>query len=1340
VPLETPPELAAQDGSSTLLTSLLPMIGSLGAVAMVALTGSGKGSYIAACMFLLSSLGFVGVNGWRQRSQGQAAVMAARREYLIYLADLRATIRQAAAAQRRHELYRAPTPDALVYLAEDQNRVWTRSNAEADFLEARCGVGVRPLSLELEPPEIPTLANVDPISASACQRFISTHSKQRDLPVTLQLRDHARVELVGADVNQIRSLARALICQLATFHSPDDLRVAVLAEPEALEEWEWAKWLPHAQSPTVKDGVGSARMIAPVLSEITDLLPAGLADRPRFAPGAEVTTPHLLVVLDGCAIPPGNPALNDEGVAGVTVMDLPAQWGQLDDPHVLRLEVGLGPSRQAGTVDLRILQTTSTKAVMAAADGLTQAEAEATARRLARIASGASAAAPAAGGKASAELTDLLRLGDVRDIDLDAAWRPRAARDRLRTPIGLTPEGRPVALDIKESAQQGMGPHGLIIGATGSGKSEVLRTLVAALALTHSPEALNFVLIDFKGGATFNGMADMPHVSAIITNLGDDLSLVDRMQDALLGEMVRRQELLRDAGNFTNVSAYNKARADRPDLAPLPALLIVADEFSELLSAKPEFAETFVQIGRLGRSLEVHLLLSSQRLEEAKLRGLESHLSYRIGLKTFSAAESRTVLGVPDAYELPSQPGAGYLKPDPTNLIRFRAAYVSGPPPRRRRRRIEPTALGQDARVEFFTAAPVASRVAPPSEPVDDEPTQDGPDTAEKRSTFEIAVSLMAGRGPKAHAVWLDPLTIPATLDELMPDLAPDPRLGLTSAAWRGGDGLVMPVGLVDKPMEQRRDTMTLSLSGASGHMAVVGGPRTGKSTALRTAVAAMALTRTPLEVQFYVLDFGGGTFTPMSRLAHVAGVAARTEGESVRRIVAEVRSILNAREAAFRDQGIDSIETYRLRRERGQADDGYGDVFLIIDGWGTVRGDFEELVDPIADITARGLTYGVHVVISAVRWLEIRQNIADLLGARVELRLGDPTDSIYGRKLAENVPAAIPGRGLTPTRHHMMIALPRIDGEGDTASLSDGVDHLISHVNAAWRGPAGPKLRLLPTMLTLDELRQQATRQDAEADEPPLPQRILLGVDEANLAPTGLDASDHLLYLYGDSGSGKSAMLRAYAHEVMRLYSPDEAQMFVVDYRRSLLGDIPPAYLSSYITTGEAAGQVFPALAEALKQRLPPPDVVTPEQLAEHARSVGKQVFVLVDDYDLVATSQGNPLARLADVLPQAADVGLHLALVRHSGGASRAAFEPLLQKLTDLGATGILLSGDPEEGPLIRRVKAEPAVPGRAKIISRAAGVYNAQLAFQAKTAPTHRAAPTSRSEAAEAASVGQ
>jgi len=349
----------------------------------------------------------------------------------------------------------------------------------------------------------------------------------------------------------------------------------------------------------------------------------------------------------------------------------------------------------------------------------------------------------------STELTDLLGIGDIHSVNLERTWRPRPPRDRLRVPIGVGADGTSISLDIKESAQQGMGPHGLVIGATGSGKSELLRTLVVGLALTHSPEILNLVLVDFKGGATFAGMAGMPHVSAIITNLADELTLVDRMQDALSGEMTRRQELLRASGNYASLRDYEKARTsgDAPQLEPLPSLLIVCDEFSELLSAKPEFVDLFVAIGRLGRSLGIHLLLASQRLEESRLRGLDSHLSYRIGLRTFSAGESRSVIGVPDAYELPAVPGLGFLKPDQSSLWRFKAAYVSGQP---RTRTLGAVGRSGAARREAlpFVAGPVVSLLEN-EELAAAEAAEEvaAAVPVEKRSVFGIAVDTMEGLG-----------------------------------------------------------------------------------------------------------------------------------------------------------------------------------------------------------------------------------------------------------------------------------------------------------------------------------------------------------------------------------------------------------------------------------------------------------------------------------------------------------------------------------------------------------------------------------------------------------------
>ncbi|HWJ65757.1 MAG TPA: type VII secretion protein EccCa [Nocardioides sp.] len=1314
--LQPPPQIQPSEGAAGVAMNAIPMLGSLGSIVLVAGLGGNSGNqslrFIAAGMFLFATLGFIVVQIDRQRKQRQQQVTGSRTEYLRYLSTVRGVARDAADQQRRALTWLHPSPTALPALAEDRSRIWERSSADPSFLQVRYGTCAQPLALELVPPEGAPIDDVDPASASALHRLLVVHRLQPDLPASIDLRAFDRIEVCGGE-EEARSMARALLCSATTFQSPENLLVAVLATDATLAHWDWVKWLPHAHSQHHTDAVGPSRMVSTSLSDLATMLPPDLSERPRFGADERPAIPHIVLVTDGAELPPGNHVIPPDGLHGVTVIDLPSRWGELDSPTALRLELEdarPGSGADAEGVPLAAVRL-RTEAVRARGDQCSVATAEALARRLTPLftpSAGAAVGDDAVDITAPTDFMDLLGLGDVFRFDPDAAWRSRPARDRLRVPIGVGDSAGPVHLDIKESAQQGMGPHGLVIGATGSGKSEFLRTLVLGLAMTHSPEQLNMVLVDFKGGATFAGMADMPHVSAVITNLAQELTLVDRMQDALSGEMVRRQELLREAGNFASIRDYEKARTSGDpagaQLPPLPSLFIVVDEFSEMLSAKPEFIDLFVAIGRLGRSLGLHLLLASQRLEEGRLRGLESHLSYRIGLRTFSAQESRAVLGVPDAYELPAVPGLGYLKPDPTQLTRFKAAYVSGPP-EAGRRRVTRGSGGKVLGILPFTISEVQTF----EDTSGDDAEQVRPEAAssgESASLLDIAVERMEGRGPAAHQVWLPPLDEPDTLDQLFPDLAPHPDLGLVSMRWRQAGGLTVPLGTVDRPREQRRDTLTVSLSGAAGHVAVVGGPRSGKSTLLRTIVTSLSLTTTPLESQFYVLDFGGGTFAPMTALPHVAGVGSRSEPEVVRRILAEVKGIVDRREAYFRQHGIDSIETYRSRRAQGRADDGYGDVFLVVDGWGTLRTDFDDLELEIQQLAGRGLTFGLHIVTSSTRWPDFRAAMRDLLGTRLELRLGDPIDSEIDRKVAALVPMNRPGRGLVPGKLHFLGALPRIDGDHTATTLGDGVDNLISAVAKAWRGPAGPKLRLLPDRISLADVR-------ALTATPPARQ-LLLAINEKELAPVALDvdAEPHLL-LFGDGKSGKSNFLRTYCQEVMRTRTPAEAQIVVVDYRRSLLGEVPEEYLLNYLTSATQAQPALNDLASYLQNRLPGPDV-TPEQLRNRSWWSGAEVFVVVDDYDLVATQQSSPIALLQPLLAQARDVGLHVVVARRSGGAGRALYEPVIQTMRDLAMPGILLAGNRDEGVLLGNLRPGPAQPGRGRLVTRDRGAEVIQLAW--------------------------
>ncbi len=1304
--LQAPPEIEPHEGASGVLMNAIPMLGSVGSIVLVATmtqAGGGNRGFIAAGMFLFATLGFVVVQIDRQRKQRTQQVTGSRTAYLRYLSGVRQIAREAADQQRRALTWDHPAPDSLPALAEERSRVWERTGSDGGFLHVRYGVCAQPLALELVPPDSAPIDQVDPAAASALHRLLVVHRVQPKLPASIDLRAFDRIEICG-DEDPARSLARALICAGTAFHSPSHLVVAVLAAERNLVHWDWLKWLPHAASGRQSDAAGPSRMVTTSLSDLSALLPADLSDRPRFGAADRPATPHILLVTDGVELPPGNHVIPPDGLHGVTLVELPERWDDQDSATSLRLQLESRPAED-GAVPMLALRLRE-EPIRAYGDHCSLTTAEAFARRLAPMQTvAASPVEPAAGELAGpADFMDLLGLGEVTSFDPSAAWRPRPARDRLRVPIGLGEGGVVVPLDLKESAQQGMGPHGLVIGATGSGKSEFLRTLVLGLALTHSSEQLNMVLVDFKGGATFAGMSQLPHVSAVITNLAQELTLVDRMQDALSGEMVRRQELLREAGNYASVRDYEKARAAGDPLAPMPSLLIVVDEFSEMLSAKPEFIDLFVAIGRLGRSLGLHLLLASQRLEEGRLRGLESHLSYRVGLRTFSAAESRSVLGVPDAYELPPVPGLGYLKPDQSTMLRFKAAYVSGPPAAGRPRVRRDTG-GHLRDILPFTILPIQAAQTPDLEP--ELPVVE-PRAVEQDSLLDLAVARMVGRGPDAHQVWLPPLDVPDTLDALMPDLGVDPQLGLTSAHWRQYGGLAVPLGTVDRPREQRRDVLTVDLSGAAGHAAVVGGPRSGKSTLLRTLVASLSLTTTPLEAQFFVLDFGGGTFSPMARLPHVAGIGTRSEPDVVRRILAEVQGIVDRRETYFRSQGIDSIETYRTRRAAGRADDGWGDVFLVVDGWATLRADFDDLEMELQQLATRGLTFGLHVLAGAARWADFRAAMRDVFGTRLELRLGDPMDSEIDRRVATLVPTGRPGRGLMQGKLHFLAALPRVDARPSGAQLGEGVDDLVARVSAAWQGPTGPKLRLLPDRIDLDAVRSQAATAGVAE------RLLLLGVNERELAPVGLDPDlePHLL-VFGDSRSGKSALLRSYLREVMRTRTPKQAQIVVVDYRRSLLGEVPDDYLLHYLTSATQATPALRELATYLENRLPGPDV-TPEQLRQRSWWTGAEVFVVVDDYDLVATQQGSPAQSLQPLMAQARDTGLHLAVARRSGGASRALYEPVLQSMRDLAMPGVLLSGSPEEGPLLGNVKPAPAAPGRGRLVTRDRGVDVVQLAW--------------------------
>ncbi|MFD9961833.1 type VII secretion protein EccCa [Amycolatopsis sp. NPDC058986] len=1283
--LQPPPELPKAESGGIWLTAL-PALSGLGSVAYLFAGPPNPVTYVAGSLFLFSSLAVVVGSLLRSRTTQKGDAATRRRDYLRYLATIRTQVRKTAEAQRAGIGWGAPDPTVLWSLV-DSPRLWERRAGDADFGVLRIGLGPRYLATPLVPAETGPVEELDPLAALALKRFVATHTVLPDLPVQLSLRRFAGIALTG-DTAAARATARALVAQVATFHAPTDLRVVICTDDPDAGPWSWAKWLPHARHPELSDHAGPARQIHRSLRALEDLLGADLARRSRFSRQSEPDpdVAHLLVILDGGVVTGEELVLAPDGLQAVTVLDLTGAAERLVRANGVEFSV-------AADAALAVRSGAGAES-LGRADALAVEVADALARQLAPYRLDAADVAADDLASASRTLPELLGLPDAGMVDLDACWRPKALRDRLRVPIGISADGTVLDLDIKESAQDGTGPHGLLVGATGSGKSELLRTLVLAMAATHPPDQLNLVLVDFKGGATFARLGHLPHVAATITNLENDLSLVDRMREALSGEMNRRQEILRDSGNLVSIRDYERLRLRGTPLPSLPSLFIVVDEFSELLSQKPDFAELFVQIGRLGRSLGLHLLLASQRLDEGRLRGLEAHLSYRIGLRTFSAQESRTAIGVPDAVELPSAPGHGYLATEASTLTRFRASYVSGA--YNGGAVAEGTALPGATEVRPFPAAelPVPPRLAAVLR--DAERDAGAEDEVTQVTVLSVLVDQMVGKGVPAHQVWLPPLGTSDTLGELMP--AMDVRAGRGFGASPDSPALVVPIGVVDRPYHQRRDPYTLDLSGAGGHVAIVGGPQSGKSTILRTLLAGLALRHTPAEVQLYALDFSGTLFA-LSGLPHVGGVAGRQDGEIVHRIVAEVAAVVEEREARFRELGVDGMASYRrLRASGGAPDDRFGDVFLVVDGWAVLRQDFEAMEEQILGLLGQALTYGVHLVVTGNRWLDLRLGLRDLIGTKVELKLGDALDSEMDRRVQETVPRDRPGRGVTRDRLHFLGAVPRVDGVRGADDLATGVADLVAKVSGHWTGDPAPPVRLLPPMLEYVSL----SRVDG----------LAIGIEGRRLEPVILDRrADPGLLLIGDSESGKTSTLRAIARQVIDRAEPRQDKVVLLDYRLTLLGEFEGETVLAYAGNHQQATDVVAGLVEGFKKRLPGPEV-TPEQLRARTWWTGPDVHVVVDDYDLVATSVGNPLLPLLEFLPQARSVGLHLYVARAAGGAGRAVLDPLLGRLRELGFPTILLSAPADEGILFG-IRPRPQRAGRGTLVHRRLGTVPVQLA---------------------------
>ncbi|MCV7316353.1 type VII secretion protein EccCa [Mycolicibacillus parakoreensis] len=1282
ISIEPPPELPRMVPASMLQRALPVLIILLVVGAVVAIVATGMRMISPLVLFFPLVLLFAATGFFRGDKKNRTAdVDAERADYLRYLSVVRDNIRGQAAQQRTRLQWSHPEPDTLAAVAGTR-RQWERDPRDTDFLVLRTGLHDVPLDTHLRVQDIADEIDLEPVSHSALRGLLETQRLVREAPVGIELGRVSRITLFSDATepedaaDEVRAVLRAWIAQAVTWHDPTVLGVALACPQVEDPAWSWLKWLPHVDIPGHIDGVGSARYLSTSVEDLLDHLQPTLADRPEFTGDPVEALRHLLVVVDDPDYDiKGSPLAR--GRAGVTVIHrstTPPHREQYPDPErpILRVLDG----------ELQRWASGGWQTYIDAADTLGVDEAAHLARRLSRWDSNPTHVGLQSAATRGATFTTLLDIPDATQLDVPALWAPRHRDDELRVPIGVTATGEPLYFDLKDEAEGGMGPHGLMIGMTGSGKSQTLMSILLSLLTTHSAERLIVIYADFKGEAGADIFRNFPQVVAVISNMAEKRSLADRFADTLRGEVARRELMLREAGRqvqgstFNSVTEYEEAIAAGHDLPPIPTLFVVADEFTLMLADHPEYAELFDYVARKGRSFRIHILFASQTLDVGKIKDIDKNTSYRIGLKVASPSVSRQIIGVEDAYHIESgkeHKGVGFLVPAPgAPPIKFRSTYVDGiyDPPRSARTVVVHAA----PEPKLFTAA----RVEPNHGTVvvnDDHDAPAGP----PRKLIATVGSQLAGYGPQAPQLWLPPLDDEIALDDLLV------RSGVAEHSLR------WPLAEIDKPFEMRRDPLVFDAASASGNMLIHGGPKSGKSTALQTFIMSAAALHTPREVSFYCLDYGGGQLSNLEDLGHVGSVASALEPEKIRRTFGELEQLLLARQQR---------QAFRRSSGNGSAagfDDGFGEVFLVIDNLYAFSRDNTDqfntrnpLLIKVTELVNVGLAYGIHVVITTPNWLEVPLAMRDGLGLRLELKLHDARDSnvrVPGalRRPAEAVPADQPGRGLTMGAEHFLFAAP---------DLND-----VAAINARYPGMVAPPVRLLPTNLAPDTLGQLYRGGE----------RIVIGQREEDLAPVALDFADNpLLMVLGDSKSGKTTLLRHIIRTVRENSTADQVAFTILDRRLHLVDE--PLFPDNEYTAN--IDRVVPAMMglSALIEKRRPPAGLSPQELA-HWSYQGHLHYLIIDDADQIPDGPAmngpftgqRPWTSLIGLLAQAGDLGLRVIITARASGSGHVLMtNPLLRRFTDLQANTLMLSGNPTDAGKVRGQRFARMPAGRAMLLS--------------------------------------
>jgi len=1202
------------------------------------------------------------------------------KKYRKVLTGLHTQLTQKKEEQQRIALLTDPDPSCLEERIRERSRLWERRPEDPDFLSVRVGKGQRPFSATLQ---IPPLDANDSFLAEV-EQFKEDFTSVQDMPRSISLTKVKSLGITGRR-QEVAALVRGLVCQIATHHAPSDVRIFCIYPISEKHDWEWMRDLPHTGRLRTAT---QERLLAAGQDEAHQLLKNLLEElSQRVSKNAEKNEgeyrqplPHLVVIIHDDVEVGRHPAITHAlklgERLGISMIYLVAEQQAIpsecqgvlrlsDKGHIIYAAVGFAGEQFkdviADTVDLQTAHrlALALSPLQQVRDGEDQVNLPANVR-----------------------LLDLLGLPYTDQLDVERWWGiGEASSDlsprfgHLRVPIGQGANG-PIWLDLTENAH---GPHGIIAGTTGSGKSELLQSLIAGLAITHHPHVVNFVLVDFKGGAAFKAFEKIPHTVGMVTDLSGRLT--ERALVALKSELRRREHILGNA-NVKKIDEYQAmhAQGKNPEaLEPLPHLLIVIDEFAELAKEHPTFMNGLVSVVQKGRSLGVHLILATQKPTGVVNANIWSNLKFRICLRVASVQDSRDMLASAEAALLPSTlPGRAYFQ------------------------------IGSEI-FELFQSA----RTSMPARVLDETAWESKRDGAGKISDLQMLMDALvpyqATLGRELFRPWPDPLPHRVILSDVYRRVGPLARA--QSAQYQPPFGwLTFPMGLVDRPVEQLQEPWMLDMARKGGHILVAGASGSGKSVFLRTMITALVKTHSPLQLHLYLIDFGGQALRVFEKMPHVGGIFGEADDQYIRRLLRKLQDIIEERKQFCMTHQIEDFLMYQRRRSENPDLPELPAVVLVIDKFTEFRQVYDKEMDLLISLARHGSTYGVYLVLTMGRPVGIPMQLMSLIEIRVGLRLVEATDSLIllGKGDAATLDSASPGRGYIRNKilQEVHIALPTLgeDDDEQTRQLDEMVEAYALAVatvngNSAKAGFA-PAIRLLPELVQADDFLQDALSNTGTAESQAL--SLHFGIEDFSLRPFALELNadtPHAL-VGGGSGSGRTGVLHTCLLMLAATEAYRHARVILVDFRRTsrLLRRLPNVWV--YADTEERLVEAIKALKAEMSERL----VRLREELERQQDSDDEllecafsPVLLVIDDYDQLSILTNNPLNDLREILLQARDLGLHIIVAGTPVDFTRS---DLLLRQVRACRMGIVLGSDPTDQPLLG-VRMSDLPPGRGYLV---------------------------------------